>query len=99
MLLSIKKLLIRRAAHLRSAPRGALLVIQEHWPNLARAYMLPPSICPLGFRRGRLILSCTSLLEAREISLRKGEIIQEINDVLRKGGVAQIRDVDFEVRT
>lgn len=98
MLVSLKRLLVKRSAHLHSAGKGALLVIQEHWPNLASAYALPPTVRPFAFRRGRLVLLCTSLLEAREISLRKGEIIQEVNKALQKEGVAQVRDVDFEVR-
>ena len=99
MLISLKKLLIGRAAHLRSAPRGALLMVRDAWPDISRACGLPSTIQPYNVRRGRLILVCTSLLEAREISLRKDDIIREINNALRPQGVMVIKDLDFEVQT
>jgi hypothetical protein len=98
MLLPLRKLLITRAAHLRSAPTGALLVIREVWPQIRERSTWAAEVEPHAFKKGRLVLACGSLLQARELSLHREEMMGAINVALRPRADLTVRDIDFEVR-
>lgn len=89
--ISFKDLLIKNAARFRSRNEAVLLSISKVWDETSREFNFSDSTSPSIFKKGNLIIGCSSLAEASHFKLQKEKIRQKINQLLNKDLVKEIQ--------
>ncbi len=90
-LISLKEILFKNAARFQSRNEAALLLIKDVWPRVSRELALGKSAQPASFKKGVLVISCSSLAEASSLRLEKERIKKQINSSLKEKLIKDIR--------
>lgn len=86
----IKELISKRANRLRLKKEADLLIIASVWSEIKKELGFGDEVDLVSFKRGKLIVSCTSLSEAANLRFLSGKIKKEINKNTKKINVKEI---------